>query len=104
MPATPPAAKPVEPERDPNRIDIGALGFLASYTLIAQQIHAYAGSLMATAPPPGAENGLHGELSAEASWDTRDNEASPTSGAYLALAARGSHPALGSRWTYAGGT
>ncbi len=61
----------------------------------------YPGSLYAT-DIPGGEAGLLSIFQAGLIWDNRDNEPSPRHGWFVEGLVRGSHPFVGSTWSYAG--
>jgi hypothetical protein len=52
--------------------------------------------------PLGYEGGPAAELEVEVAYDSRDVEASPTRGVFIAANVRGADRVIGSRWTYAG--
>jgi hypothetical protein len=82
----------------------GPLRTALLYQFRTLDVGVYPGSVLAADRPLGSQGGIEGQLGLELVWDSRDLEASPTRGWYHTLAGRVAHPALGSDFTYWGGT
>lgn len=74
----------------------------AFYALRGQAVDEHPGSRLALDHPTGAEGGRSGRLDLELIYDTRDVEASPTSGVYLSGSLHGDSPMLGSSFENGG--
>jgi len=80
---------------------LNLFGFATYRTM---SIDPYGGSLLAQQRPYGIAGGRELEFSGGAYYDSRDNEAVPTTGWFLGISARGVSQALGSDYTWAGAT
>jgi outer membrane protein assembly factor BamA len=66
------------------------------------RVSPYEASMLAQLNPVGIEGGATSQLLLGALWDTRDNEADPTTGGVEEFSLRGSGYSTGSRYQYAG--
>jgi hypothetical protein len=81
---------------------LGAWRVAAAYDLRWMSTTLLPGSRIAAEAPTGADGGWCGRVDLELAHDTRDREASPSTGHYGAVSAHAALPLLGSAFTYGG--